>query len=598
MSFLLLAALLAAAGGCLPPVAETRDGPPVTPDPFDRPVVTRPAPTAGPAGAPRTFLVEPAAATFEAFLALPESRMDPGLGALLFAAEDFPGLPVEAFLKYLDDLARVVRRRVRGEPNVEWVDAINQVLYFDAGFGYDGQDPHGVLADNLYLHRVVQRKKGYCVSLAVLYLALGRRLGLPIYGVRIPSHFICRFDDGTVRRNIETTDYGIAHPDGYYIRKYRIHPRCVESGVYLKNLTPRQVFADLQNNRGTLRGIHGDWHGALSAFSRGIDIDAGSPFLYYNRAVILTRMGREEEALRDFAVVLELDPNNVFAINNVAEIHANRGFHEKALREVNQALAIFPEYSNGYLNRGVIFHKMGRREQAEENIDKALELDGKNAVAWVYRARLQREKGRWNQAVYDLNRAVASDPLEPLAWAERGVTYQSMNRLDRALPDFDKAVDLAPLVPQFRLGRGVARFKADDLEGAREDFEAARRLAPELPDPLLKLAALDLLQKRHADALARLDEAERLAGLTPSLLVQRAVALQGLRRTDEAEAALRRALEIDPNHGSAHKILGVLCHGADRREEAIRHLERFLALEKGDDPKGREEAMRLLEGLR
>ncbi|MHC4599109.1 MAG: transglutaminase family protein [Planctomycetota bacterium] len=337
-----LALLLALCAGCIPLMEEEKgvwyEGENLS----ERPIVTYPQRTGTSAPPPETHAppLRNAPPDFETFLKLPENEMDPGLGALLFASEDYPGLPIEPFLRYLDKLASAIRRRTGGRRGPEAVDAINQVLFFDLGFRYDPNDPGGVLPENLYLHKVLQRKMGYCVSLAVVYLALGRRLGLPLKGVRIPSHFIVRYDDGETARNVETTDFGIAHPDVYYIRKYRIAPESLRKGVYLRPITLRQVFADLFNNRGTLRGVRGDWEAALHALNRGLRIDPASPYLYYNRGVVRSRMGRIDDAVADFQKALEFNPNNVFAINNLAEIHANRGRLEQALEEVNQALSI------------------------------------------------------------------------------------------------------------------------------------------------------------------------------------------------------------------------------------------------------------------
>ncbi|MHC5080988.1 MAG: transglutaminase family protein, partial [Planctomycetota bacterium] len=190
--FRILWILLLWFGGCVPLIPEekregwARDG-----DLDSRPIITYPEKPRG-TGTPRPkgpLLLSPKVDTFKAFLRLPERDMDPALGALLFAAEDYPGLPVEPFLRHVDELAMIVREKAQGRTGVERVDAINQLLYFDMEFKYDPNDPQGVLPENLYLHKVLQRRKGYCVSLAVLYLALGKRLGLPLFGVRIPSHF-------------------------------------------------------------------------------------------------------------------------------------------------------------------------------------------------------------------------------------------------------------------------------------------------------------------------------------------------------------------------------------------------------------------------
>jgi regulator of sirC expression with transglutaminase-like and TPR domain len=594
-----LALLLALCAGCVPLLDEKKGVWFEGENLGDRPIVTYPERTGTPDTPPPIHPRAPrnTPPDFDAFLKLPETEMDPGLGALLFASEDYPGLPIEPFLKYLDKLTAVIRRKTGGRRGPEAVDAINQVLFFDLGFRYDPNDPGGVLPENLYLHKVLQRKMGYCVSLAVVYLALGRRLGLPLKGVRIPSHFIVRYDDGETARNIETTDFGISHPDEYYIRKYRIAPESLQRGVYLRPITLRQVFADLFNNRGTLRGVRGDWEAAMRALNRGIRVDPASPYLYYNRGVVLSRMGRIDDALTDFQKTLEFDPNNVFAINNLAEIHANRGRLEQALAEVNRALSIHAGYSNGYLNRGVILHKMGKEGPALENINRAIELDDHNAMAFVFRARIRRGKKEYLHAIYDLNRAVASDPGESQAWAERGFTYLEMGRLDRSLPDFDKAVERGPRVLEYRLNRGIVRLKAGDRAGARRDFDTAVAMAPTHPEPLLKRAALAILEDRASDALRDLDKAVSFDPDHPLVLLKRGVAYKVLGRLPEAEADLVRSARLSPTVAETQKQLGFLYRQRGDATKAHAYFRRFLVLEKGKDPEGRARVAKILEEM-
>lgn len=61
------------------------------------------------------------------------------------------------------------------------------------------------------------RKTGICGTLPILTVAVGRRLGYPLYLVRLPDHLLCRWHDEHERFNIENTGQGSCiHPDEYY----------------------------------------------------------------------------------------------------------------------------------------------------------------------------------------------------------------------------------------------------------------------------------------------------------------------------------------------------------------------------------------------
>jgi len=44
---------------------------------------------------------------------------------------------------------------------------------------------------------VVDRRKGNPINLCLVYLMLARRLRLPLAGIGLPGHFICRFQTPT-----------------------------------------------------------------------------------------------------------------------------------------------------------------------------------------------------------------------------------------------------------------------------------------------------------------------------------------------------------------------------------------------------------------
>src|SRR5690606_2448324 len=68
--------------------------------------------------------------------------------------------------------------------------AMNQYLFVDNGF-------HGSRTDyynraNSYLNRVIDDREGLPITLSVLYIELGQRLGLKLHGVGLPGHFVVR----------------------------------------------------------------------------------------------------------------------------------------------------------------------------------------------------------------------------------------------------------------------------------------------------------------------------------------------------------------------------------------------------------------------
>jgi regulator of sirC expression with transglutaminase-like and TPR domain len=125
--------------------------------------------------------------------AQPDDRVDLEAGAFLIARYAYPTLDAQAYRRQLDAMAAEVRdrmgQRVSGE---EAVRTLGRYLFTEQGF--HGNTKNYYEADNSYLNRVIDRRTGIPISLSVLYLLVGRRLGLPLAGIGMPGHFLVKFD--------------------------------------------------------------------------------------------------------------------------------------------------------------------------------------------------------------------------------------------------------------------------------------------------------------------------------------------------------------------------------------------------------------------
>ncbi len=145
------------------------------------------------------------------------------------------------YLSELDEMALEIREMLRRRKlgaDFRAIPVLNEYLFGKLGFKSisEATDPN-----SLFLHTVIDKKEGYCLSMSILYLSIGERLGLPLHGVVVPGHFFVRYDDGRVRFNIETTSKGGNASDEHYIKKFKV-PRLNGRSIYLKNLTKIQTL--------------------------------------------------------------------------------------------------------------------------------------------------------------------------------------------------------------------------------------------------------------------------------------------------------------------------------------------------------------------
>jgi regulator of sirC expression with transglutaminase-like and TPR domain len=117
-------------------------------------------------------------------------------GLWLLARTQYPDINPEAYGALLDAFAAELRERLTPETNpLSSLAVINDYLFNDLGFHGNEEDYYD--PDNSYFNRVLDRRTGNPLSLSALYWLLGRRLELPIVGIGMPGHFVCRFQSST-----------------------------------------------------------------------------------------------------------------------------------------------------------------------------------------------------------------------------------------------------------------------------------------------------------------------------------------------------------------------------------------------------------------
>jgi regulator of sirC expression with transglutaminase-like and TPR domain len=124
--------------------------------------------------------------------------IDLARAALLVATVEYPKLDPATTIEALDDLGRGAERALRpwtDAPLSERVGALSRFLYDDAGFRANRAN-YGDFRNSL-LNAVVERRTGIPITLALVYREVARRVGLAVFGVSFPGHFLLRIPSGS-----------------------------------------------------------------------------------------------------------------------------------------------------------------------------------------------------------------------------------------------------------------------------------------------------------------------------------------------------------------------------------------------------------------
>jgi regulator of sirC expression with transglutaminase-like and TPR domain len=239
----------------------------------------------------------------------PEPEIDLAEGALLIAAAEYPQLQVAPYLHRLDLLAERVHDRLVGElAPVLVLEQLGRVLFRDEKFR--GNDEAYYDPRNSFLNDVLDRRLGIPITLGIVMLEVGWRVGLPLCGVNFPGHFLVRYEGEAARLLVDPFDAGrVRWEDEGQALLDRVYGGMVRMrDEFLQPATPLEILARVLTN---LKGIYlnaRDDARALATVDRILMIRPRSPVERRDRGLLLARTGRNQEAVVELERYLECSP--------------------------------------------------------------------------------------------------------------------------------------------------------------------------------------------------------------------------------------------------------------------------------------------------
>ena len=233
--------------------------------------------------------MDPALRAFGELLQGPDRAIDLGRAALAVARIEHPALDDTRELARLDALAaRVGAGRDAGAT----LERLRRFLFEEEGFrGNDGEyyDPR-----NSCLNDVLDRKLGIPITLSVLTMEVGRRVGVDIAGVGLPGHFIVSASVGS--RAVLLDPFhggGVLTPASAAEVAARAVGRPVKiEDAHWTPCTRRQIVVRMLRNLKTIYARQKDWARALGVIDRLLLIDPDAPTHLRDRGTVLVKAGQ------------------------------------------------------------------------------------------------------------------------------------------------------------------------------------------------------------------------------------------------------------------------------------------------------------------
>ena len=179
-------------------------------------------------------------------------EFDLARASLGVAQDEYPGLDIDRYVSEIDLIAAGVRKRVADDAFAEQkIAALNHYLFRELGYAGnidDYYDPR-----NSYLNEVLERRTGIPLTLSVIYIEVGRRIGLAFQGLSFPGHFLVKL--GTRRGQLVLDPFlaGEAQSESdLRMRLAKVLPADAAAQVplerYLAAATSRQIIARMLRN--------------------------------------------------------------------------------------------------------------------------------------------------------------------------------------------------------------------------------------------------------------------------------------------------------------------------------------------------------------
>ncbi|MCB1876447.1 MAG: tetratricopeptide repeat protein [Chromatiales bacterium] len=233
--------------------------------------------------------------------------------ALLIAAEEYPGLSVKAELARVEAHCRAVTEQTPPEASPEErARILSDYLYRQVGFAGnrdDYNDPR-----NSFLNDVMDRRLGLPITLSVLHVAIGQRLGLDFRGISFPGHFIIRFRTGDRVQIIDPFEGG----------------RILEQKELIKRAGPLVQDAKKPGE-------------ALNYWLSPADTPTIVVRMLRNLKASFLRLEKYEKAIRCIDTLLRVSPQEVEEIRDRGLVYERLECHRAAAEDYGRYLAMSPD---------------------------------------------------------------------------------------------------------------------------------------------------------------------------------------------------------------------------------------------------------------
>ena len=255
---------------------------------------------------------------FAEALACEDARIDLAQACLMIAQDAYPRLEVERYLGEIERMALRLRASLPAAGGAEEsIVALNQYLFEDLGYWGNTDDYYD--PRNSYLNEVIDRKTGIPITLSILYMELGRRIGLPLEGVSFPGHFLVRLRLRGGMLVLDPFTGGVPQSEAELReRLHRVVPRGATGNTplaelpldqFLEPASKRQILSRVLRNLKAIYRETDNPERMLQVLNRMLLVTPDAHAELRDRGYLYQRLECWRPALQDLTAYLEREPD-------------------------------------------------------------------------------------------------------------------------------------------------------------------------------------------------------------------------------------------------------------------------------------------------
>lgn len=359
-----------------------------------------------------------------------------------------------------------------------------------------------------------------------------------------------------------------------------------EITIWQRTVADRPGNVRALQNLGAALAHHGRPQEAVPFLERALAIDPYAEYALENLGLIRLEEGRAAEAVTLLSRRLERRPDDGISHLNLAKALLATGDSAGALAALETAVRLLPDNGLAHARLGLVLADQGRLEEAGAHGERGVALDPDNPTVRTAAATIALRRGLTEDAIRHYRAALEHQPAELEARLGLAVALQRSGAAAEAAASFERIAAENPS-PERLFGLAASASATVGAEAGIELLSAATRLHPDDPELRLALGRLLAADRRSAEALAAyrraLELRPRWADAANSLALLWATADDPAVR--DPQAALSLARELSGAAGGRHPVLlgtlGVALASSGQRAEAEKALAEAAAIARG-----------------